>query len=75
MKVQLASVNINGLMKGDKVKNFGQWIKKKKVQCVLVQEMTRGSGNIAHNIRSGHWNSDTWVIEGKVGIWIDNQWG
>ena len=66
MKVQLATINVNGLARSDKVKTIGQWVKKQKIQCVMVQEMTRGDGNIAQNIRSGHWANGQWVIEKKL---------
>src|SRR3954469_19747824 len=75
MKVQLATINVNGLARSDKVKTIGQWVKKQKIQCIMVQEMTRGDRNIAQNIRSGHWANRQWVIEGLAGVWIDNHWG
>ena len=42
---------------------------------MMIQEMTRGDGGIATNINNGHWRNGQWVIEGMVGIWVDEQWG
>src|SRR4051812_5871228 len=54
MKVQLATINVNGLARSDKVKTIGQWVKKEKIQCVMVQEMTRGDRNIRIFFHSDH---------------------
>jgi len=75
MKVRLSSINVNGLAKGAKVKKLGGWVKEKKIHCVMIQEMTRGDGGVAANIENGHWRNGQWVIEGMVGIWIDEHWG
>ena len=75
MIVQLATINVNGLARRDKVTTLGQWMKKKRIQCLMLQEMYRGEGNIAQNIKSGYWSRGHWVIEGLVGLWIDNHWG
>jgi len=75
MKVQLTTINANGLATREKVKIFGRWVKANRVHCVMVQEMTRGGGVIAQNIESGHWGSGKWIREGLVGLWIDGHWG
>ena len=54
MIVRLSSINVNGLAKRTKVKKLGRWIKEKKIQCAMIQEMTRGDRRIAININNRH---------------------